>query len=51
MNKILLRSQKELMLKMDSCTGYKDLRLNISYQTVNVIDSLKYVCISWNHMV
>ena len=24
--------------------GYKDLRLNISYQTVNVIDSLKYAC-------
>ena len=24
--------------------GYKDLRLNMSYQTVNVIDSLKYAC-------
>ena len=24
--------------------GYKDLRLDLSYQTVNVIDSLKYAC-------
>ena len=24
--------------------GYRDLRLNLSYQTVNVIDSLKYAC-------
>ena len=24
--------------------GHKDLRLNMSYQTVNVIDSLKYAC-------
>jgi Hydroxypyruvate isomerase len=24
--------------------GYKDLRLDISYQTVNVVDSLKYAC-------
>ena len=24
--------------------GYKDLRLNMSYQAVNVIDSLKYAC-------
>ena len=24
--------------------GYKDLRLDLSYQTVNVVDSLKYAC-------
>ena len=24
--------------------GYRDLRLNLSYQTINVIDSLKYAC-------
>ena len=24
--------------------GYRDLRLNLSYQTVNVVDSLKYAC-------
>ena len=24
--------------------GYRDLRLNLSYQTLNVIDSLKYAC-------